>query len=172
MIKMIEHLHEPWGIKDCQSRHLFMNKAARLYTCTPTAFDLEGRLDCEFPAMWAEQAEGFIEHDRQAESEGKRVSVIETDFWFGRKELHPYISEKIPFRDANGVCLGTLWNARKIKVLSPYVCISDKKTGRPAYSVRPVCLYPFGNGYDFLSDEKSESERSCKPSWIVRENHQ
>ena len=129
MIKMIEKLDEPWGIKDCQSRHLFMNKAARMYTCTPAAFDLEGKLDCEFPTTWAEQAEGFIEHDRKAESEGKGVSVIETDFWFGRKELYPYISEKIPFRDANGVCMGTLWNARKIRVLSPYVCISDKKPG-------------------------------------------
>lgn len=129
MISMIENLCEPWGIKDCQSRHLFMNKSARMYTSTPATFDLEGKLDFEFPATWAEQAEGFIEHDRKAESEGKMVSVIETDYWFGRNELHPYISDKIPFRDASGACIGTLWNARKIKALSPYVCIGDKKPG-------------------------------------------
>jgi hypothetical protein len=35
LIAMMEHLSEPWGIKDLASRHLYMNRAAYLYTNTP-----------------------------------------------------------------------------------------------------------------------------------------
>lgn len=54
LISMMEHLSEPWGIKDRQSRHIYMNKAAYLYTNTPLDFDIEGKLDNEFPAHWAD----------------------------------------------------------------------------------------------------------------------
>ena len=35
LIAMMEHLSEPWGIKDLHSRHVYMNQAAYLYTNTP-----------------------------------------------------------------------------------------------------------------------------------------
>lgn len=60
LIAMMEHLSEPWGIKDRQSRHIYMNKAAYLYTNTPLDFDIEGKLDNEFPAHWAEFSPEFI----------------------------------------------------------------------------------------------------------------
>lgn len=41
LIAMMEHLSEPWGIKDRQSRHIYMNKAAYLYTNTPLDFDMK-----------------------------------------------------------------------------------------------------------------------------------
>ncbi|WP_168395428.1 helix-turn-helix transcriptional regulator [Erwinia amylovora] len=126
MIATIENLSEPWGIKDTQSRHIYMNRAARSYTCTPDNYDLEGKLDNEFPTTWAEQADGFIEHDKLAERSTTAVSVIETDHWYGSKEIEPYLSEKIPLRNINGTCIGTLWNARRIKVMSPLVCIGEK----------------------------------------------
>ena len=127
MIATIENLSEPWGIKDTQSRHIYMNRAARSYTCTPHKYDLEGKYDNEFPASWAEQAEGFAEHDRLAEAATQAVSVIETDHWYGSKEIEPYLSEKIPLRNIRGNCIGTLWNARRIKVISPLVCIGEKE---------------------------------------------
>lgn len=46
---MMEHLSEPWGIKDQLSRHLYMNRAAYLYTNTPLNFDVAGKYDHEFP---------------------------------------------------------------------------------------------------------------------------
>jgi DNA-binding CsgD family transcriptional regulator len=128
-IPTISGLREPWGIKDIYSRHVYMNDAAREYTHIPPKFDVEGRLDIECPATWSELADDFKHHDRLTEIADERVSVIETDFWYGRDELHPYISEKIPLRDHQNNCIGTLWNARKIQVICPLVCIGDKKPG-------------------------------------------
>lgn len=128
-IPTISGLREPWGIKDIYSRHVYMNDAAREYTHIPPKFDVEGRLDIECPATWSELADDFKQHDRLTEIADERVSVIETDFWYGRDELHPYISEKIPLRDHQNNCIGTLWNARKIQVICPLVCIGDKKPG-------------------------------------------
>lgn len=43
LIAMMEHLSEPWGIKDLHSRHVYMNQAAYLYTNIPLNFDIEGK---------------------------------------------------------------------------------------------------------------------------------
>ena len=96
LISMMEHLSEPWGIKDRQSRHIYMNKAAYLYTNTPLDFDIEGKLDNEFPAHWAEFSPEFIEHDKRTEESQDRVTVIETHYWYGKDFLMPFISEKLP----------------------------------------------------------------------------
>ncbi|GAB7194805.1 hypothetical protein OS31_16020 [Dickeya oryzae] len=101
LITLLEGLNEPWGIKDLASRHIYMNRAARLYTVTPEKFDIEGRLDEEFPASWAELSDDFIEHDKRTENSEQRVSVIETDYWYGRNELTPFVSEKIPIFDSD-----------------------------------------------------------------------
>lgn len=126
-IATIEKLNEPWGIKDNHSRHIYMNEAARLYTSTPRKYDFEGKFDSEFPTSWAEQSNDFIRHDRLTEQSGQPVCVIETDHWYGNDYLEPYMSEKIPLRDTTGACIGTLWNARKIRVISPLVCIGEKE---------------------------------------------
>ena len=67
LIAMMEHLSEPWGIKDLHSRHVYMNQAAYLYTNIPLNFDIEGKRDDEFPAHWAELSPEFIEHDKRTE---------------------------------------------------------------------------------------------------------
>src|SRR6185437_11273574 len=77
LIAMMEHLSEPWGIKDLASRHLYMNRAAYLYTNTPLNFDIAGKRDDEFPADWAESAADFVEHDKMTEISRDRVAVIE-----------------------------------------------------------------------------------------------
>lgn len=127
IIGMLEHLSDPWGIKDAQSRHLYMNKAACLYTATPAGFSLEGRLDGEFPAAWAECEDDFIEHDRRALAAQGRVAVIETHYWFGLPELTPCISEKIPLFDNDGKFIGVVWNARRLNTLSPLRYIDKQK---------------------------------------------
>ncbi|WP_345831520.1 PAS domain-containing protein [Erwinia sp. HDF1-3R] len=116
---MMENLAEPWGIKDLQSRHLYMNKAACRYTNTPPTFNVEGELDQDFPALWAECAEDLQEHDRRTEESLERVSVIETHYWNGLDYLTPYISEKFPFFNRDAQCIGTVWNARPLDNLTP-----------------------------------------------------
>ncbi|UYA59156.1 hypothetical protein NAL19_926 [Pectobacterium sp. F1-1] len=127
LITMMEYLSEPWGIKDLSSRHLYMNKAAYLYTGTSEKFDIEGRFDDEFPASWAELSDGLKEHDRLTENSEKRVTVIETHYWYGKKTLTPCISEKTPIFDRNKACIGTMWSARQLDSLSPLVYINQQK---------------------------------------------
>ncbi|WP_067709227.1 PAS and helix-turn-helix domain-containing protein [Erwinia sp. ErVv1] len=126
-ICMMENLAEPWGIKDLQSRHLYMNKAACRYTNTPPTFNVEGELDQDFPALWAECAEDLQEHDRRTEESLERVSVIETHYWNGLDYLTPYISEKFPFFNRDAQCIGTVWNARPLDNLTPAKFINKKK---------------------------------------------
>ncbi|WKV52329.1 helix-turn-helix transcriptional regulator [Dickeya fangzhongdai] len=127
LITLLEGLNEPWGIKDLASRHIYMNRAARLYTVTPERFDIEGRLDEEFPASWAELSDDFIEHDKRTENSEQRVSVIETDYWYGQNELTPFVSEKIPIFDRDKKCIGVMWNAKPLSTLSPLIYIDQKK---------------------------------------------
>ena len=129
LIAMMEHLSEPWGIKDPESRHLYMNKAAYLYTNTPQKFNIEGQLDSDFPASWAECEEALIEHDRRTLASNGRVAVIETHYWFGQKSLTPYVSEKIPLHDAAGEFIGIAWNEKLLDTMSPLKYITQQKPG-------------------------------------------
>ncbi len=128
LITLLEHLNEPWGIKDLYSRHIYMNRAAYLYTNTPLDFDVAGKFDDEFPAGWAELAPQLKEHDRRAERARQRVAVIETHYWYGKNSLTPYISEKLPVYNDKGKLLGTMWNARLLDTRSPLTYINQQKT--------------------------------------------
>lgn len=129
LINMMEHLSEPWGIKDAESRHLYMNNAAYLYTNTPKNFQIEGRFDGDFPAAWSEYEEEMIEHDRRTQASNGRVAIIETHYWFGQKTLSPYISEKLPLYDLHGSFIGVAWNARQLDTMSPLKYITQQKPG-------------------------------------------
>ncbi|ULS50162.1 helix-turn-helix transcriptional regulator [Pectobacterium carotovorum] len=128
LITMMACLSEPWGIKDLSSRHIYMNKAAYFYTSTPERFDIEGRFDDEFPASWAELSDDLKEHDRLTVNSEKRVTVIETHYWYGKKTLTPCVSEKIPIFDSNKICIGTMWSARQLDSRSPLIYINQQKT--------------------------------------------
>lgn len=127
LITMMEHLPEPWGIKDLSSRHLYMNKAAYLYTNTPPNFDIEGKLDDEFPTDWVELAADLKEHDRLTGGLKGRVAVIETHYWFGKDSLRPFISEKLPVFNDKEHLIGIMWNARQLDTLSPLIYINQQK---------------------------------------------
>ncbi|ACS86966.1 helix-turn-helix transcriptional regulator [Musicola paradisiaca] len=127
LITFLSGLDEPWGIKDVYSRHIYMNEAARLYTNTPKSFNIVHRLDEEFPAEWSELSDDFVEHDKRTECSEQRISVIETHYWYGKKELTPFISEKIPVFDKNKKCIGVIWNAKPLSTLSPLIYVDRKK---------------------------------------------
>lgn len=127
LIAMTEHLDEPWGIKDLASRHLYMNQAAFRYTHTPVSFEIEGRLDEEFPADWTDCAGAMIEHDKKTELMQSRVTVIETHYWYGRDSLMPFICEKLPIFNDEKQVIGVLWNAKPLNTLSPLIYINQQK---------------------------------------------
>ncbi|WP_411705933.1 helix-turn-helix transcriptional regulator [Edaphovirga cremea] len=127
LIAMMEHLSEPWGIKDLDSRHIYMNEASYLYTNTPLNFEVEGKLDDEFPAHWNEFASDLIEHDKRTEVSQSRVTVIETHYWYGKDSLTPFISEKLPIYNDRKEVIGVMWNAKPFNTLSPLKYINQQK---------------------------------------------
>ncbi|URQ59919.1 helix-turn-helix transcriptional regulator [Pantoea alhagi] len=127
LIAMMKHLKEPWGIKDQESRHVYMNQAALLYTGTPSGFDITGKLDAEFPVSWAECADDLQEHDRRTEASRGQTTVIETHYWFGKAYLTPWVSEKLPIYNSVGDYIGVIWNAKPLNSLSPHKYINQQK---------------------------------------------
>lgn len=81
-----------------KSRHIYMNKPAYLYTNTPTNFDVEGKLDCEFPTDWSDDqfSQDLKYHGWRTEESKDRVSIIETHYWCRKNTFSPFISEKLP----------------------------------------------------------------------------
>lgn len=49
LIAMMEHLTDPWGIKDPESRHLYMNRAAYSYTNSRRILILKVTWTASFP---------------------------------------------------------------------------------------------------------------------------
>lgn len=129
IIFFIENLNEPWGIKDLDSRHVFMNKAARYYTNTPDKFNIEGNLDVDFPVGWSDLAVDLQKHDKLVQSSNRCVAVIETHYWNNSALLLPCISEKMPIHDSHNNFIGILWNAKKLKRLS---CLEYINMEQPA----------------------------------------
>ncbi|WP_108649375.1 helix-turn-helix transcriptional regulator [Dongshaea marina] len=125
-ISLLEYLDIPYGIKDSESRHVFMNEAAKSYTNTPSNFSLEGKLDSEFPVEWSELADELIEHDRATEKSMGSVSVIETHYWNNSPTLIPYLSEKTPILDKSRNCIGTIWSAKRVKLITSNIDLCTK----------------------------------------------
>lgn len=67
------------------------------------------------------------QHDRLAEHSQRSATVIETYYWNGEQTLKPFLSNKFPLYDDQHQCLGTLWNAREVIVVSPLVLIQNNK---------------------------------------------
>ncbi|MEQ9854654.1 MULTISPECIES: helix-turn-helix transcriptional regulator [Pectobacterium] len=127
IISMLGNLREPWGIKNLDSQHMYMNAAAYAYTNTPLKFNVEGKRDNEFPVGWAEFAEDMVEHDRRTETGcGERITVIETYNWFKSRELVPYFCEKIPLFSNEKNLVGTLWTARPVRNIAPQYLYAKK----------------------------------------------
>lgn len=108
IIALIEKLHEPWGIKYVDSRHVYLNKHARIYTNTPENFSFEGCFDSEFPAEWHCLHDDLVRHDQETMKKQCSTSVLEIHCWNGSTKPLPYISEKTPIINNNNVCIGVL----------------------------------------------------------------
>ncbi|MFM1345801.1 hypothetical protein WFP14_04450 [Yersinia proxima] len=42
LISFMENNEEPWGVKDCESRFMYANKATLKFSQLPTNFNIEG----------------------------------------------------------------------------------------------------------------------------------
>ncbi|WP_145557165.1 helix-turn-helix transcriptional regulator [Yersinia aldovae] len=140
LVSIMEHSNEPWVVRDCQSRYVYVNQAGLDFLNLPAGFDIEGRLDNECPADWAEFAEQYQANDRKAERSGKRVAIISTHFYGRDRILEPYYLPRFPIYNKIGECIGTLTNASKLNFisLSQYI---DRRTPSVLTLTPPTDLF-------------------------------
>ena len=127
LISIMEHSSIPWGIKDTESRFVYMNHAATDFCTIPKGFDFEGRLDSEIPVPWSELAPELQAHDRKAEQSREGAEVIETSY-FGRDAvLEPWYCAKFPIHNREGKVLGTTFYAKKFSFVSVFDFFNNLK---------------------------------------------
>ncbi len=108
-----------WGIKDCESRFVYANRAFREFLNIPAWFKIEGKRDEQLPTPVAKFASELKKQDLDAISSGQRVTLIKTHFFGREQKLQPYLYEKFPFYNENNECWGTVFYGKKLDFISP-----------------------------------------------------
>lgn len=118
LIAIMEHASIPWGIKNKESKFVYLNKASLDFLNIPSGFDFEGRRDEEFPCAWSELAPDFQTQDRAAEQSSTGADIV-TTYYYGRHAvMEPYYCPKFSINNNQGEILGTAYYIQKFKLLS------------------------------------------------------
>ncbi|WP_246236189.1 helix-turn-helix transcriptional regulator [Acerihabitans arboris] len=123
MIKLLDHLPDPYCIKNRESRIIYANEPmAREVFNVKSTKELIGKLDCEIDSALEEfdNPREFVKQDRRVMSTEKANNILEN---------HPYaidypiVVNKLPFKDMDDKCVGVLVYTKKLEVytLNDYV---------------------------------------------------
>ncbi len=123
VITLFDQMKDPYCIKNLESRYVYVNKAAMDVYGVDKISDMVGKKEDEISSKLVEYnntAEEFMRQDKM---------VCNTDCSMSSLEIHPeavdypFITNKIPFRDAHNKCIGVLAYVKKLEVysLSDYV---------------------------------------------------
>ncbi|WP_339056714.1 helix-turn-helix transcriptional regulator [Candidatus Regiella endosymbiont of Tuberolachnus salignus] len=115
----MESSNDIWGIKDCESRFIYTNRAFREFLNIPARFKIEGKRDEQLPTPISEFAPELQKQDLDTINSGQRVTLIKTHFFGREKKLQPYLYEKFPLYDENNECVGTVFYGKKMDFISP-----------------------------------------------------
>ena len=115
LIHFFSQSNEPWGIKDLESRFIYVNSRHTQVLGISKSFNYEGRYDEELPCSLCEFADEFRQHDRRTEASGDRVTSLEVHPFENKDYLQPWFCEKFPLYDATGACRGTVWHGRPVE---------------------------------------------------------
>ena len=122
-----EHLKDPCGVKDLQSRFVYANSAYIELLNLPKSFNIIGKSDSDIPASTAEFADLFYLHDRLVESEMLRITSLEVHKFGRSRSLSAYFFDKTPFFDSSGSVVGTFFFGRLAEHLPIEVIPFDGK---------------------------------------------
>ncbi|AWK14525.1 PAS domain-containing protein [Candidatus Fukatsuia symbiotica] len=118
LISIMEHSEDIWGIKDCESRFIYTNRAFREFLNIPACFKIEGKRDEQLPTPVAEFASELKKQDQETIKSGQRVTLIKTHFFGRKKKLEPYLYEKFPLYNEKNECVGTVFYGKKMDFIS------------------------------------------------------
>ncbi len=118
LIAFMERSDDFWLIKDIESRYIFANRVSYYYGDLPANFDIEGRLDQECPAYWAEHAPLIQENERVVRTTGKTRKILNTFIFGGReKKVQAFLGDVFPLYK-QGQCIGTVSYLRRLAFYS------------------------------------------------------
>ncbi|WP_213989845.1 PAS and helix-turn-helix domain-containing protein [Sodalis sp. dw_96] len=118
MISMLDQFTSPYGIKNLESRYIYVNMAAVSLFGLKSKSDVIGKLDIEIKSKLTEFDDSGLEFIRQ----DKKVTDSESKL--ATLEIHPaavdypYIVNKIPFYNDEDNCVGLCLFSRNLEVYS------------------------------------------------------
>lgn len=116
LVSFLKHEKDPWGVKDLDSRFVYVNNLSHLGINND--FNIEGLLDRELPHPVAELASELIMHDSGVIDNKQKTSVIQTALNFNENKYKSYFFEKRPFYNKHGSVIGTIYHGREFIPLS------------------------------------------------------
>lgn len=115
LIHFFSQSNEPWGIRDRESKFIFVNKRHNQLLGISEKFNYEGRVDEEIPCSLSQFGNAFRQHDRKTEGSGDKVTSLEVHPFENQDYLQPWFFDKFPLYDATGECRGTVWHGRPVE---------------------------------------------------------
>ncbi|RAX01176.1 MULTISPECIES: helix-turn-helix transcriptional regulator [unclassified Photorhabdus] len=119
-ISYMENSNDLWVIKDNESRFVYVNDATLYYSGLPKGFNIEGKLDSECPAPWAEFADIIQANDKNVMMSQKTIPVLNTLTYGGKEKIiQPFLANVTPLMK-DGKCIGVVGHGKKLEIYSMY----------------------------------------------------
>lgn len=127
LILLWESCDEAWGFKDLDSHYLLTNSPFLELLNFPPEFRINGLSDSELPHLsFAQFSSQFREQEQLAVITKKRVSSIEMNYFGCEQKLQPYLFDKFPLLNNKKECLGIIFHAKKMDLLTGIQYISQE----------------------------------------------
>ncbi|RAX11263.1 helix-turn-helix transcriptional regulator [Photorhabdus bodei] len=110
IINTMEQSNEPWGIKDENTRYIYVNQACKHLQNISSSFDYEGLYEHELPWDGAEFAKEYMAHDKKVVEQEKRICSLETHIHGKEQILSSYFFAKYPLYHEDGSCVGIIYH--------------------------------------------------------------
>ncbi len=119
-ISYMENSNDFWIIKDNESRFVYANDIMLYYSDLPKGFNIEGKLDSECPAPWAEFEDVIQANDKNVMTSQKTIPVLNTFTYVGKEKIiQPFLVNVTPLMK-DGECIGIVSHGKKLQIYSMY----------------------------------------------------
>lgn len=118
MISMLDQFSSPYGIKDLDSRYVYVNMAAISLFGLKSKSDVIGKLDIEIKSKLTEIDDlglEFVRQDRKVTEGESKLATLEIH---PLAVDYPYIVNKIPFYNDDNECVGLCLFSKNLEVYS------------------------------------------------------
>lgn len=113
LVDFLRFEHDPWGVKDLNSRFMYANNFSHLGI--GMTFNIDGILDREIPHPASAEISGhLLQHDENVMTRRKKECIIQTCYNFKKKEHTPYLFEKSPLYNKDGEVQGVIYHGREL----------------------------------------------------------